>query len=392
MKGLFFCRRFTGFGPTRFLPSASPPADQVHGARPALLRRAVREQCPRRPGVYGMLDAQGELIYVGKAKCLRTRLASYFRPRSRDPKAGRILEHARTLAWECVPSEFAALLRELELIHRWRPRFNVQGQPGRYRRAYVCLARQPAPYAFLARRPPTGALAAFGPVPAGRRATEAVRRVNDWFGLRDCPQAQEMVFADQAELFPVLRAAGCIRHEIGTCLGPCAAGCTRAAYGERVRAARAFLDGTDLSPLHRLERDMTAAARVELFERAAALRDKLTSLRWLGEQIGRLREAQEGHSFIYRVPGHSGENLWYLIQGGRVAVVLTAPRRPAGYRTAAREIAAVFREDHRETSSAGAQEIDGVLLVAAWFRRHPEERHRTLDPGEFLAATTTTLV
>ena len=388
MKGLFYCRRFTGFGPTRFQPSSAPPAaHQVGAPRPALLRRCVREECPRRPGVYGMVDAEGELIYVGKAKCLRTRLASYFRPRSRNPKAGHILEHTATLVWEFVPSEFAALLRELELIHRWRPRFNVQGQPGRYRRTYVCLGRQPAPHAFLARQPPAGALASFGPVPAGTRATDAVRRLNDWFGLRDCPQAQEMLFADQAELFPVVRVAGCIRHEIGTCLGPCAGACTRSAYGERVRAARAFLEGSDHSPLHALERDMTTAAVAEAFERAAALRDKLVSLRWLQEQITRLRDAQEGQSFIYPVRGHGGQNMWYFIDRGRVAAVLAAPRVQAGRRAAAEAISAVFAENQSGIRPSGTEEMDALLLVAAWFRRYPDERRRTLDPAEFLHAT-----
>jgi excinuclease ABC subunit C len=133
-----------------------------------------------------MLDGDGLLVYVGKAKHLRGRLFSYFRPRSRDPKAGRIVRIARTIVWEYQPSEFAALLRELELIQRWQPRLNIHGQPLRRLRTYICLGRKPAPYAFLARRPPAGALASFGPVPAGRKAREAVRWINDWFGLRDC--------------------------------------------------------------------------------------------------------------------------------------------------------------------------------------------------------------
>src|SRR5262249_38389065 len=155
----------------------------------------------------GMVDANDELIYVGKAKCLRARLLSYFRRGSRDAKAGRIVEQARRIAWEVLPSEFAALLRELELIRRWQPRCNVQGRPGRRRYVYVCLGRRPAPYLFLAAHPPGTAMAAFGPVPAGRRAREAVRRLNDWFRLRDCPQAQEMVFAEEVELFPIARPA-----------------------------------------------------------------------------------------------------------------------------------------------------------------------------------------
>src|SRR5262249_59028771 len=120
---------------------------------------------------------------------------------------------------------------------------------------------------------PAGAVACFGPIFAGHQAREAVRRLNDWFRLRDCPQAQEMIFADQGELFPVLRAAGCLRYEIGTCSGPCAGVCTSSAYGDQVRAARAFLNGSDDSVLVQLEQDMTAASGAQEFERAAALRD-----------------------------------------------------------------------------------------------------------------------
>src|SRR5262249_2705945 len=255
VDGLFASRAFTGFGPNALDPAAvALPLHHVHAQRPSGLRARVRLECPRRPGVYGMVDGDGELIYVGKAKCLRTRLLSYFRRKSRDPKAGKILEHARSLVWEYASSEFAALLRELELIRRWQPRLNVKNQPRRQRRVYVCLGRRPAPYVFLTSRPPSSALAAFGPVSASRIALEAVRRLNDCFRLRDCPQSQAMIFADQQELFPVLRAAGCVRYEIGTCLGPCAAICTHAAYAEQVRSARAFLDGSDTGLLSLLER------------------------------------------------------------------------------------------------------------------------------------------
>src|SRR5205085_11335336 len=143
---------------------------------------------------------------------------------------------------------------------------------------FVCLGRRPAPYLFLSARPASTAQTFFGPVPGGRQAREAVRRLNDWFQLRDCPQAQGMTFAGDGELFPVVRAAGCLRYEIGTCLGPCAGACSRPAYADKVRAAQAFLDGADSSPLQALERDMAAAAAAQAFERAAALRDKPAAL------------------------------------------------------------------------------------------------------------------
>jgi excinuclease ABC subunit C len=384
VDGLFARRSFTTFGPNPLGP-APPALGRVAGARATRLRAGVRKDCPRRPGVYGMLDARGQLIYVGKAKCLRARLLSYFRPNSRDAKAGRILERTRVIVWEPAPSEFAALLRELQLIRRWRPQFNVAGQPSRRGRAYVCLGRRPAPYVFLARRPPAGALGCYGPVPAGHTAREAVRRVNDWFRLRDCPQAQEMVFADQAELFPVLRAAGCLRYEIGTCLGPCAAACTRPAYTDQVRAARAFLEGTDTAPLEALRQEIAAAAAALAYERAAAVRDKLEVLLWLRKQLTRLRRLHSRPAVLYPVAGHDGQDLWYLIQHGRVTAALPAPRTAAEHRAAAQRIREVLRQDAAARFLA-AEEMEGVLLVASWFRRHAPERARLLDPAAVLRA------
>src|SRR5262249_56139297 len=94
-------------------PELEPPKLQlVSGRRSSQLRSEIRRLCPRKPGVYGMLDRHGELIYVGKAKSLRARLLSYFRRRSRDPKAGPTLRHTGTIAWETSPHQFAAFHRE----------------------------------------------------------------------------------------------------------------------------------------------------------------------------------------------------------------------------------------------------------------------------------------
>lgn len=383
MEGLFARQVFTGFGRIALLPDVQAPLHTVKARRPGRLRALMRRDCPRLPGVYGMLDPRGELIYVGKAKNLRARLLSYFRPRSRDPKAGRILKRTRTLVWEIAGSEFAALLRELELIQRWQPRFNVQGQPSFRRRVYVCIGRHPAATVFLAKQPPRTALAGFGPVPAGFKAREAMRRLNDWFRLRDCPQSQEMNFADQRELFALPLTPGCIRHEIGNCLGPCAAVCSRDAYTAAIQATLAFLRGDEDSPLTVLEREMAVASANLAFERAAALRDKLDTLTWLSEQLRRVREASQ-HAFVYPVRRHDEAEWWYLIHGGRVGAVVPSPHDAASRREAARRIQEVYGRHSKAAGPPGPGEIDGVLLVAAWFRRRKDQRHVILEPAAAL--------
>jgi excinuclease ABC subunit C len=325
-----------------------------------------------------MVDAAGELIYVGKARSLRTRLLGYFRPNSRDEKAGKIVRDTRELVWEQAGTELGALLRELELIRRWRPRYNVQGQPQRRRRTYVCLGRRPAPYAFVAAKPPSTALAAFGPVPGVRRAREAVRRLNDWFRLRDCPQKQVMVFADQAELFPIVHTPGCLRHDIGHCLAPCAAACAQSDYAFHVQAALDFLNGKDSTPLEMLQRERDAAAAALQFERAAILHDRLDALAWLARHLERLREAVR-HSFIYPASGPDGGAMWYLIRNGLVRSALLAPGDTESREAARRKAAEVYRTPAADGGMPGLDEVDGVLLVAGWFRRHKEELARVIE-------------
>ena len=329
-----------------------------------------------------MVDPRGALIYVGKAKCLRTRLLSYFRTGTRDEKAGRIIDHTRAIVWEHASSEFAALLRELELIRRWTPAYNVQGVPGYRRPTYICLGRKPAQYLFVARQPPAEVSAVYGPLNGGRKIADAVRRLNDLFRLRDCEQAQKMHFADQAELFPVLRPAGCLRFEIGTCSGPCAGGVTRAGYGRQTRNAREFLDGTDYSALRKLEEDMAAAAASRSYERAAALRDKLDALRWLIEKLSWLQKARREHTFVYPLAGDDGRMLWYLVHRGRVRAVAEAPHDASSRRAARSAIDRAFARDTRETSALPPDQIDSVLLIAGWFRKNRDERQRLLTPDD----------
>jgi excinuclease ABC subunit C len=232
---------------------------------------------------------------------------------------------------------------------------------------------------FLAARPPSTAKFTFGPVPAGEKAREAARRLNDWFRLRDCPQAQEMVFADQQEMFPVLRAPGCLRHEIGQCLAPCAAVCARGEYKAQVRMAVAFLDGRDPAPLAVLERHMIEASAALAFERAAALRDKLDALQWLNNHLQRVRDAAR-QSFVYAVPSYEGPVLWYLIHEGRVQGLAEVDNaQPA--------LTAVYGNQRERAAPPTVDEIDDVLLVAGWFRRHAAERDRTFLPELALQKT-----
>lgn len=379
MKSLFPHDTFAGFGPTNLHPHGFESClHQIHGRKPLKLRTGVRSDAPRLPGVYGMLDRAGQLIYVGKAKVLRARLMSYFRTRSRDPKAARIIRHSASIVWESAPDEFAALVRELELIRRFRPRFNVQGQPNYRRYIYVCLGRAPAPYTYATREPAGKEVAVYGPFVGAKRARDAARRMNDSFRLRDCSQRQTMHFAEQRDLFALELAPGCLRYDIGTCMGPCAGFCSRLGYFDRLNSVRAFLEGIDRQVLHDLERDMFAASAAQEYERAMAVRDKLSDLKWLTDRIVWLRNARLEHSYIYPLAGADERTVWYLIDKGLVRGAVYPPTDAPSRKRVARLIEKVYTSPNELSTTMPKGQVDSVLLVAAWFRKRPEERARCL--------------
>jgi excinuclease ABC subunit C len=349
----------------------------------ARMRAEVRAACEDRPGIYRMHSADGEIVYVGKSKRVRTRLLSYFRSAYPEEKGARIVREAVRIDWEYTPSEFAALLLELQLIKRFRPRFNVAMKRDARHFAFIKISRGPAPKLLVVRGASDDSATYYGPFHGAQRVSESVRELNDALGLRDCALDRKMHFADQQELFQLTpRTPGCIRYEVRKCLGPCVGACSERAYAERLTLARAFLDGADDGPIEALRRDMEASSERLEFERAAALRNKLWRLEELKEQFLRFRFGVETLSFVYTVPGHEGDDRVYLIRRGRVRAERPTPRTNAERRELERLVTEVFGRTERDTAQVATHEIDELLLLSSWFRRFPEELERTVKAGE----------
>lgn len=343
------------------------------------MRTHVRGEAQNRPGVYRMFSSEGEIIYVGKSKRVRSRLLSYFRCEFPADKGARLIREAARLDWEYTPSEFAALLLEMRLIKRFRPRFNVMLKRDARHLAFVKLTRGPASRLIVVRQASDDAATYFGPFHGARRLGDALRELSDALGLRDCRLDRSMRFADQVELFQLTpRTPGCIRYEVRKCLGPCVSGCTEVQYRERVGMARAFLDGADDTPLDQLRGEMTGLSERMEYERAAVMRDKLARLEELRAQFHRLRFAVETLSFVYRVPGHEGEDRVYLIRRGRVRAERPAPRTRAQHGELRELESRVFAADAGPVSAqVPTHEVDELMLLSYWFRRFPEEFRRT---------------
>jgi excinuclease ABC subunit C len=284
---------------------------------------------------------------------------------------------ARQIVWEAGPHEFVALSRELELIRSHRPRFNVRGRSDRLRRVWLCVGRGPAPRAYLADRPPAAGKV-YGPLAASSRLQEATRRLNHWFGLRDCPQQVAMHFADQGDLFAEPHPAQCLRYDLGSCLGPCAAGCTARQYARQVTRLTTFLAGGDAMLADEIEQQMLAASRAGQFERAATLRDIWLDLTWLRDRL-ELRERMHAlRSFVYPLADPAGRSWWYLFHGGCVAGIAAAPRDRASARQCRKMLERVYA---RTEKPEAIEDLSFLLLMASWFRQNPDEWQQTLTPA-----------
>lgn len=384
---------FVDFGEDPLYPFARVGLSRIDGDSPERLRQDVRQYVPRVPGVYGMLDALGRLIYVGKSKSLRNRLLSYFLPNNEEDKAGRIVQSTCAIVWEYQPSDFAALLREQHLIRTFQPRFNVQGMPRRQQPIYICLGRGPAEQLYTARLLDPQAISAVGPLFGASRANRAVEVLNRHFRLRDCSSKQPCSFTDQLQLFDIGLRPGCIRLEIQSCLGPCISACSRNDYSQQVALAKAFLEGEDDSPVVAVQQAMQSAAANQHFERAATLREDLKSVQWLSRRAGDIASARSNFTFVYPVAcsnspwrpiGEEARVIWYLIRRGIIEGSLPAPLTQVEKRKAQSTLQQWLASDNC-VGAAFCPRPETLALIASWFRNNRAELKQTFLPHKYAA-------
>ncbi len=231
--------------------------------RDTLLERLQR--LPDQPGIYVFKDADGRVLYVGKAKSLRKRVAAY--RRVEDPRLGAMVAEAADLEFVVTASEAEALLLENNWIKRRRPRYNVLLRDDKTY-PYVKLTADPYPRLAFTRRIGRDRAEYFGPFLPGGLARRAIKLVQKLFGVRVCT-----IDIDGRLARP------CLYYDMHRCLGPCVEGLTTpAAYAAALDGARLFLAGRNDELLRRLQREMRQAAADLAFEHAARLRDTLAEI------------------------------------------------------------------------------------------------------------------
>ncbi|MBE7211795.1 MAG: excinuclease ABC subunit UvrC, partial [Gluconacetobacter diazotrophicus] len=263
---------------------------------------------PLSPGVYRMLDAKGEALYVGKARALKKRVYSY-------TQVGRLPERLRRMVAETVSMEIVtthteaeALLLEANLIKRLKPRFNILLRDDKSYPWLMLTEGHAFPQISKHRGKPGKGAAFWGPFASAWAVNQTVTAMQRVFLLRSCADS---VFAS--------RTRPCLLHQIKRCSAPCVDRIDKPAYDRLVSQARAFLSGKAGSVQKELAGEMERAAEAMEYERAAAIRDRIRGLTHVQGSGGVINPASIEDADIVAIHQEAGQSCVqvFFVRGGR---------------------------------------------------------------------------
>ena len=231
--------------------------------------RAFADAQPLAPGVYRMFDADGGLLYVGKARALRNRVGSYFNATPKPTRIMAMLAQVARIETTVTRSEADALLLENQLIKSLQPRYNVMLRDDKSY-PFVLLTKEQWPRLAFHRGPRAIPGRYFGPYPSAASVRETLNLMHKLFRLRSC---EDSVFRN--------RSRPCLQYQIGRCSAPCVGLVDERDYADSVRRATLFLEGRSQELGDELGAAMQAASDALEFEQAARMRDLIATIRKL---------------------------------------------------------------------------------------------------------------
>lgn len=227
------------------------------------------------PGVYRMLNAASEVLYVGKARNLKARVSNYARPSGHSARIARMIHETASMMFLTTRTELEALLLEQNLIKQLKPRYNVLLRDDKSFPNILISREHPFPQIKKHRGAKKEEGRYFGPFASAGAVNRTLNQLQKVFLLRNCSDA---MFAS--------RTRPCLQYQIKRCAAPCVGRVDEAAYAALVEDAERFLDGKSTAVQANLAREMAEASDAMEFERAAALRDRIKALTQVQQSQG----------------------------------------------------------------------------------------------------------
>jgi excinuclease ABC subunit C len=256
-----------------------------------VVRRPETGSIPDTPGSYQFRDAEGRVLYVGKAKSLRSRLANYFAPpETLAPRTRQMVQAADSVEWIEVQNEVEAVFLEYNLIKKHRPRYNIRYKDDKSYPYLAVTLDEAWPRAMVLRGAKRKGVRYFGPYAHAYAIRETLDLLLRTFPIRTCTRAK---FDRHHRL-----GRPCLYAHIEKCVAPCVGAVTEPEYERLTQDLIAFLDGDTAPVLDRLEKQMHEAADELEYERAARVRDQIVSVRKAIERQQMVASREEDFDLI----------------------------------------------------------------------------------------------
>ncbi len=321
---------------------------------------------PDAPGVYRMLDAQGKVIYVGKAVNLKNRVRSYFRTdKNRSPKVAAMVSHVEDFEYILVANETEALTLEAAITKDMQPRYNILLKDDKHF-PYVRLdERQDFPRFEVVRRAANDGARYFGPYLSAMALRDALAAISEDFPVRMCKKDIKKAIAK--------RERPCLMYHLGKCCAPCAGNVTREEYHALLDNVCRFLEGDCAAVVEMLTREMNEASERLEYEKAARFRDRIRAIDALGEkQRAMSAGGAERDVFALAREDQDAVMFAFFVRGGSIVGTrhfsMACADEPAG------EVTGAFLQQFYADSGAIPREIcvgdmpEDADELAAWLR------------------------
>src|SRR5919106_2051165 len=265
---------------------------------------------PEQPGVYLFANADGETIYIGKARSLRDRVRSYLGARGVHPKTDALLDEAASLEVIVTDSVVEALALENNLVKERSPRYNVRLRDDKNYPYLQLTTNEAFPRVLVARRVERDGAFYAGPFMPASLARRTMGLTHRLFGIRSCN-----------EVITGKRGRPCLEYDIKRCIAPCVDTlCSADEYGRAVTMTRLFLEGRNDELIKTLKARMLEASAKERFEEAGQMRDAMRTVQTLQDRQQKMATAELGHRDVFGVKlGPAGVVVQvFLVRSGRV--------------------------------------------------------------------------
>ena len=318
----------------------------------AFVHQSFLKSLTQRPGIYQMLDGDGQVLYVGKAKNLKNRVTSYFRKTGLTPKTAALVKRIVQIDVTVTETETEALILEHNLIKQYRPQFNILMRDDKSY-PYIFLSdRDQWPRLSFHRGPKKAKGTYFGPFPSVHAVRDSMSFLQKIFRVRQC---EDVFFKN--------RSRPCLQYQIKRCSAPCVGFVEPESYAADVNLTRLYLDGKAEKILQQLERDMEKSALALEFEKAGECRDQISALR----QVQAQQMIEKGRGTIDVVAGAVTDgqacvHMLYVRQGRILGSRSYYPKAPL-----AEKVSDLLDEflPHLYLSGGGRPDLPKEILVNA---------------------------